>query len=245
MADLPLKEVALGAWRAVRTMARPDWPLLLALFAGLSCGLAMPTIGQLVADCIEQIAREHPAATWLPYTAWSPIMLIGCAVLAVILYLIIRGYRESGIRRGRVMGAYVTVTCQVGVTTSEQETCNVVVEPHMIINAQNPPPPHIFVCTLSKQPCNQGTERRVRLDWEPDTQRYAGMCDELIFHDAIIRTMSVSQAGNHATVRFPGKHFAEVGIRHPDGKVDCFAIATCVGLRLHVDPVRDGVLATG
>lgn len=236
MADLPLKEVALGAWRAVRTMARPDWPLLLALLAGLSCGLAMPTIGQLVADCIEQTAREHPAATWLPYTAWAPIMLIGCAIFAVMLYLLIRGYREAGIRRGRVMGAYVTFTSQAGVTTAQRETCEVVVAPRMIINKRNPPPSHIYVCAPS-------TDRRVKIEWEPDKQVYRGTCDELDFHDDIIAAMSTSQTANRAVVGFPGRHFVEVYIRNIDGEVDCRTIAVCTGFRLHHDPARDGVVS--
>lgn len=233
------REVVLVAWRIVRRTAAPDLPLVLALLAGTFCGFLMCPTGHTLVKVVSKYARlKYPdpqvIAPWLPIEAWVPSMLIVGAIVSILAYLLLRGQQETGIRRGRIMGARVTFTTQHGMTTAQRETCEVIAAPRMIINRRHPAPTHIYICAPI-------ADRRVKLEWEPDTQVYRGTCDEIDFHDDIVAAMSTSQEGNRAVVNFPGRHFVDVDIMNTDGEIDCSAIAVCTGFRLHQDPVRDGI----
>lgn len=229
------KDLLLGFVRIVRKMARPDWPLALAMLSGLLSGLVAFPWGQAIDDYVSSFAREHnPSTPWLPAEAWAPAMLIAVAILAVLGYLLLRGYQELGIHRGRILGATVTFTCQSGITTAQRAHCEVIVEPRLL--GINRPPSPIYVS------CLHYSDYRVELKWEPDRKCYRGTCDDKLFHDEVVATMSTSQVGNHAVVAFPGRHFMEVAVMNTNGEIDCLAIAVCSGFRLEHDPVRDGLL---
>lgn len=219
-----------GLAQFARRIARPDLPFACGLLAGFIRGLSMPSLGEALAE----FAIRH-TASWslLRPEDWAGAMLITAGAVFAVLCLLLRGYKDKGIRRGRIMGATVKFISQAGTTTTQRETCNVIVAPRMIVNRSNPPPGHNYVCAPS-------TDRRVRLEWEPDKQIYRGTCDESAFHDDIVAAMSTSQEGNLAVVNFPGRHFVEVDIRNADGEIDCCSVAVCTGFRLRSDPERDG-----
>lgn len=240
------KDLLIAAWRAARRMARPDLPLAFALFAGVFCGLAAFPLGQDIADCVGDYVRksaqtsppEKPTTPLLPPDAWGPTMLVVAALFAVLAYLWIRGNREQGISRGRILGATVTFETGVGETTAQRETCEVTVHPRMITDKRHPPPPRIYVCSPR-------SDRRFELLWEPDTGLYRGTCDQRAFHDDIVDAMSTSPEVSRAVVEFVGRHFVSVNLRNADGEIDCQPIAVCIGFQLKHDPIRDGYPLVG